>query len=118
MTYLKKYHLCGGIAHAFNGSLEQAQEYIKLGFKLGFGGVITYTGSTKLRKLVRELPLQSIVLETDAPDMSGAAHRGQRNSPEYLPEALDSLAEIRSQSKEEIAQQTTLNASEVFRDAI
>jgi TatD DNase family protein len=118
LKYLKKYRLCGGIAHAFNGSLELAREYIKLGFKLGFGGVITYTGSTKIRKLVRELPLQSIVLETDAPDMSGAAHRGQRNSPEFLPEALDSLAEIRNQSKEEIAQQTTLNAHEVFRGAI
>jgi TatD DNase family protein len=118
LTYLKKYRLCGGIAHAFNGSVEQAREYIKLGFKLGFGGVITYAGSTKIRKLVRDLPLQSIVLETDAPDMSGAAHKGERNSPEFLPEALDSLAEIRNQSKEEIAQQTTLNANEVFRDAI
>jgi TatD DNase family protein len=118
LKYLKKYHLCGGIAHAFNGSLEQAREYIKLGFKLGFGGVVTYAGSTKIRKLACELPLDAIVLETDAPDMAGAAHRGQRNSPEFLIDALAALAEIRGQSKDDIALQTTLNAREVFRGAL
>jgi len=118
LNYLKKYRLCGGIAHAFNGSLEQAREYIKLGFKLGFGGVLTYQGSVKIRKLAHELPLQSIVLETDAPDMAGAQHRGQSNSPEYLPEALAALAEIRNQNMDDIAMQTTQNARDVFRGAI
>ncbi len=118
LTLLKKYRLCGGIAHAFNGSNEQAQEYIKLGFKLGFGGVLTYEGSSKIRRLAKELPLSAIVLETDAPDMPGAAHRGQRNSPEYLIEALSTLAEIRGESVDEIASQTTLNAQQIFKGAI
>lgn len=93
----------GGIAHAFNGSHQQAQQYIDLGFKLGFGGMLTYERSTKLRNLAVMLPLDSIVLETDAPDMSPAAHRGERNSPEYLPEVLFALAGLRAMEVSELA---------------
>lgn len=115
---LKKYKLVGGIAHAYNGSLEQAREYIKLGFKLGFGAMLTYERATKIRRLASELPLASIVLETDAPDMAGYLHQGERNSPEYLYETLSVLAEIRGLDSHEMAAQTTLNANDVFRGAL
>ncbi len=104
----------GGIAHAFNGSLEQARAYLGLGFRLGFGGMLTFERSTRLRRLARELPPEAIVLETDAPDMTVASHRYQRNSPEYLPEVLAALAAVRDAEPAEIAAQTTANARAVL----
>jgi TatD DNase family protein len=105
----------GGIMHAFNGSLEQAREYIDLGFKLGFGGMITYERSRKLRRLVGELPLESMVMETDAPDMSGDICHGHRNSPQYLPHYLEVLVALRDESVEEVAQATSANTVAVLR---
>ncbi len=104
----------GGIAHAFNGSLEQAKRYLDLGFRLGFGGMLTFERSRRLRRLAQALPLDAIVLETDAPDMTVASHRYQRNSPEYLPEILAALAEVRDADAAEIAAQTTANAVAVL----
>mgnify|MGYP006322383467 CR=1 FL=1 len=92
-----------GIAHAFNGSRQQADEFIKLGFKLGFGGAMTFSGSTRIRGLATELPLESIVLETDAPDIPPAWLNGGRNAPGELPRIADILAELRGVSREEIA---------------
>jgi TatD DNase family protein len=111
---LKEIPVVGGTAHAFNGSLELAQRYIDLGFKLGFGGMVTYEKSTKLRELVKKLPLEAIVLETDAPDMAGTLHHGERNSPEYLPEIAQVIADIREISVDEVARVTTHNAKELF----
>lgn len=111
---LKRHKLVGGIAHAFNGSLPQAEQYLKLGFKFGFGGMLTYERSNKIRKLARELPLESIVLETDAPDMAPEQHHGERNSPEYLPQVAYSLAEVRGMAVEEVAAATTANACALF----
>ncbi len=112
---LKKFSLVGGIAHAFNGSLPQAEQYLSLGFKFGFGGMLTYERSRKIRQLARELPLESLVLETDAPDMTPVSHHGERNSPEYLPEILHSLAEVRGMDCRELAAITTANALNLFR---
>lgn len=114
LQLLKKIKVKGGFCHAFNGSMQQAQKYIELGFKLGFGGTLTYKNSTKVHKLAKELPLSSLVLETDAPDMVVESHRGERNSPEYIVDALNALANIRNESVEFIAEQTTLNANEVI----
>jgi len=114
LNYLKRFKLKGGIAHAFNGSLQQAQQYIDLGFKLGFGGTMTYEGSHKIHQLARELPIEAIVLETDAPDMVVASHRGERNSPEYLLESLQALAKLRDEDIETLSQQTTDNTCAVF----
>lgn len=111
---LRKKHLKGGIAHAFNGSLEQARHYINLGFKLGFGGMLTYERSSKLRRLAKELPLDSIVLETDSPDLTVSQHRGERNSPEYLPYCLQALSEVRAADPAEVAKRTTENALSVL----
>jgi TatD DNase family protein len=114
LATLKRVRVCGGTSHAFNGSLQQAAQYIDLGFKLGFGGMLTYPRSSKLRALARELPIESIVLETDAPDMTVARHHGERNSPEYLPDCLATLAEVRGEEPAAIARQTTANAREVL----
>lgn len=95
----------GGIVHAFSGSLQDALTYIDLGFKIGVGGGITYTRANKTRKTIAQLPLSSLVLETDAPDMPLMGKQGQRNSPEYLPEIFECLLALRNETK-----QTLLNA--------
>jgi TatD DNase family protein len=111
---LKRYRLNGGFCHAFNGSLEQAGRYIDMGFRLGFGGMLTFERSKHLRRLAADLPLESLVLETDAPDMTVASHQYQRNSPAYLPEVLTTLAELRGIPAEALAAQTTANAFAVL----
>lgn len=105
----------GGIMHAFNGSLQQAEKLMAKQFCFGFGGMLTYARSSKLRHLAKSLPLQSIVLETDAPDMTGAAHQHQRNSPEYLPEVLKTLAAIKKLPASLVAEQTTSNVKSLFK---
>ncbi len=104
----------GGIIHAFGGSMQQAENYLKRGFLIGFGGSVTYTRAKKIRRIAQALPLESIVLETDAPDLPPAGHHGQRNSPEYLAEILKILAELRVESLDEIACMTTQNASRLL----
>ncbi|GAB3409748.1 TatD family hydrolase [Massilia agilis] len=84
-----------GIAHAFNGSFQQAQHYIDLGFHLGFGGAMTFTRALQIRRLAASLPLDAIVLETDAPDIAPAWVHPERNSPEQLPAIGAALAELR-----------------------
>jgi TatD DNase family protein len=114
LATLKRIRVCGGICHAFNGSLQQASLYQTLGFKFGFGGMLTFDRSTKLRALAKALPAEFMVLETDAPDMTVMQHRGERNSPEYLPYSLAALAEVRDEDAEELARVTTANAYEVL----
>ncbi|MDH5395269.1 MAG: TatD family hydrolase [Gammaproteobacteria bacterium] len=111
---LNKIKVKGGFCHAFNGSLQQAEKYIALGFKLGFGGTLTYENATKIHALAKALPLQSIVLETDAPDMVVESHRGQRNSPAYIVDALNALAKIRNEDIHILATQTTRNVNDVI----
>jgi TatD DNase family protein len=103
LKHLRRIRVPGGIAHAFNGSRQQAEEFIKLGFKLGFGGAMTYSGSTRIRALAAELPLESIVLETDAPDIPPAWLNGGRNTPGELPRICGVLAALRGASIDEIA---------------
>ena len=114
LAALRRIRVVGGIAHAFSGSLQQAHRYIDLGFKLGFGGMLTFDRSRKLRALARELPAESLVLETDAPDLTVAAHRGERNSPEYLPDCLLALAAARDEEPAAVAARTTGNAREAL----
>lgn len=104
----------GGIVHAFAGSLEEAREYLKLGFKLGLGGAATWPQARRLRKVIAQLPLEAIVLETDAPDMAPAMHPQQRNSPEYLAEICALLAVLLNTSNSELAAASTRNALQVF----
>jgi TatD DNase family protein len=99
----------GGIVHAFSGSLHEALTYIDLGFKIGVGGGITYPRAKKTRKTIAQLPLNSLVLETDAPDMPLMGRQGQRNSPEYLPEIFESLLTFRKETKQELYQACSHN---------
>ncbi len=114
-------HRWSGIAHAFNGSLQQAQAFIDLGLKLGFGGALTYERAQNLRRLAAELPLEAIVLETDAPDMpphwlyrtaeQRAAGEAQgRNEPGELPQIALELARLRRLDPASLARQTGENA--------
>lgn len=115
LKHLRQIRVRGGIAHAFSGSRQQAEEFIKLGFKLGFGGAMTYPRASRIRELARTLPLASLVLETDAPDIPPEfiAH-GHPNKPEYLPRIAQTLAELRGISPEEIAHFTTENVSSIL----
>lgn len=114
LATLRRIRVRGGIAHAFNGSLQQAEQYQSLGFKLGFGGMVTFARSRRLHRLAQALPPSAIVLETDAPDLTVAAHQGERNSPEYLPDVLTALAALREEDPLELAEQTTANARAVL----
>lgn len=105
----------GGIVHAFSGSLPQAMMYIRLGFKLGFGGAATYDRAKKQHALLKELPLRAIVLETDAPDMPPSfVEKGQPNSPKYLPMIAQHIANIRGIDIEELAEAVLHNTVSVF----
>jgi TatD DNase family protein len=105
----------GGIVHAFTGSLQQASQYVGLGFGISFCGTITYDRARKVRAIAAKLPQQAIVVETDAPDIPLAGRRGKPNLPEYLPEVVNVLAEIRNEPPEETAQYTTANARRLLR---
>ena len=112
---LKRFRLQrGGIIHAFAGSREEAREYIKLGFKLGLGGAATWPQALRLRKVIADLTLDSIVLETDSPDMAPAMYPNQRNSPEHLPDICRALADVMNLRPEQLAEASTANACEVF----
>lgn len=111
---LKRIPVKAGIVHAFSGSEQQAQRYIDMGFKLGFGGTVTYEKSRRIRQLAIDLPMEAIVLETDAPDMVVSSHHGERNSPEYLVEILETLSGLRDVTKKQIAKQTTQNVIDVL----
>jgi len=112
---LRRYPVRGGIAHAFNGSRQQAEAFIALGFKLGFGGALTYSRATRLHELARTLPLSSLVLETDAPDIPPAfLERGQPNEPRYLPRIAAILAELRGLPLNELLAATRANTYAVL----
>ncbi|MCU1748511.1 TatD family hydrolase [Pseudomonas sp. 6D_7.1_Bac1] len=112
---LKRFRLKrAGIIHAFAGSQEEAREYIKLGFKLGLGGAATWPQALRMHKVIAGLPLTSVVLETDSPDMAPAMYPGQRNSPAHLPAICTALAQIMAFSPEQLAAASTANACELF----
>lgn len=104
----------GGIVHAFSGSLEEAREYIRLGFKLGLGGAATWPQAKRMHRVLAQLPIDSLVLETDSPDMAPAFLPGRRNTPANLPRICQSLAELRSESAETLAEACLNNSCELF----
>jgi len=110
LKHLRRLKVVGGIAHAFNGSFQQAQAFIDLGFRLGFGGAMTYTRALQIRRLASELPLSAIVLETDAPDLSPAWRHPDSNSPEEVARIGEVLAQLRGITTDAAAQATSSNA--------
>ena len=112
INILKKYKV-KGIIHCFSGSLETAKIYISMGFLLGIGGVVTFKNS-KLKDVVKEVPSESIVLETDSPYLAPVPFRGKINSSKYLEFIANFIAEIKNISVEELAEITSRNASSLF----
>lgn len=104
----------GGVVHAFSGSIQEAQRYIDFGFKLGVGGTITYPRAVKTRETIRQVPLSSLLLETDAPDMPLMGKQGKRNSPENLPLVLQALQELRAEPREHVAMACEDNFADLF----
>lgn len=125
LKHLRREGVAGGIAHAFNGSRQQADEFVRLGFCLGFGGTITYDRALQVRRLAAELPLAALVVETDAPDIpphwiyrtaqERAAGQPQgRNEPAQLPRIGEVLARLRDMPVEELARATARNAAQAL----
>jgi TatD DNase family protein len=122
LKWLRRIAVPGGIAHAFNGSTQQAQEFLKLGFKLGFGGAATYSGSKRIRTLAATLPDEALVLETDSPDMPpqwlddglGHANSRSRNTPDQLPKIAAHIALLRAISVDQLARQCTANTCQAL----
>ena len=114
LKQLRRIRVSGGIAHAFNGSRQQAEEFIKLGFKLGFGGAMTYPRARRIRALAAELPLEAIVLETDAPDIPPAWLAGSRNEPAEIGKILEVFAGLRKLSPAETAVSVEKNVKSLF----
>jgi len=110
----------GGIVHAYSGGIEEARHYARLGFKLGIGGTVTYDQARRLRTVVEQMPLDTLVLETDAPDMIPAPHRqpGERhtrNSPEFLPSVAEGIAAVKQLPLEEVLASTRAASVGVLR---
>src|SRR5690606_28966559 len=103
-----------GVVHSFSGSPEQARQLWDLGFMLGIGGPVTYERAQRLRRLVADVPLEFLLLETDAPDQPDAGNRGQRNEPARLRTVLDTIAALRDEDPAAIAAATTANAERLF----
>jgi TatD DNase family protein len=114
LKQLRRFGIRKGIAHAFNGSPQQAAAYIDLGFKLGFGGTLTFARALNIRRLAQSLPLDAIVLETDAPDISPAWVYKGRNEPAYLARIATELAALRGISEDELADATCANARSIL----
>jgi TatD DNase family protein len=103
-----------GVIHSYSGSMEQARQLWDLGFMLGLGGPVTYDRANRLRKLASEMPLEHLLLETDAPDQPDAGIRGERNEPARLREVLRAIAELRGEEEAHVAMVTTANARQLF----
>jgi len=103
-----------GVVHAFSGSIEQANAWAEIGFKLGVGGVITYSRANKTRAAIRQASLTSLVLETDSPDMPLKGFQGQRNEPARVRLVFEALCELRCESPAEVAAQLLKNTQSIF----
>lgn len=104
-----------GVIHCYSYSLEMAREYVKMGYYIGVGGVVTFKNSKKLKEIVEEIPLESIVLETDCPYLAPTPFRGKRNSSLYLPYVVEAIAELKGISAEQVIEQTEKNARDLYQ---
>lgn len=104
-----------GVIHCFSYSAEIAREYVKMGFYIGVGGVVTFSNAKKLKEAVQEIGLNSILLETDCPYLAPVPHRGKRNLSIYLPYVSDAIGALLGVSGQEVVRQTEQNAKKMFR---
>jgi TatD DNase family protein len=112
---LRRFKGLRGVVHSFSGSEEQARQLFDLGFHLGIGGPVTYDRANRIRRVVAAMPLEWLLLETDAPDQPCAHHRGERNEPAFMTDVLDTISSLRDESAEDIAAATTANAVRLFK---
>ena len=104
-----------GVVHSFAGSEEQARQLFAMGFCLGLGGPVTYERAKRIRRVALSMPLEFLLIETDAPDQPGSARRGQRNEPAFLVDVLDCIARLRDEDPALVARATSENARRLFR---
>ena len=104
-----------GVIHCFSYSKEMAEEYVKMGFHIGVGGVVTFKNGRKLKEVVEAIPLERILLETDCPYLAPEPHRGKRNSSLYIPYIAEEIANLKGITYEEVVAQTEQNARALFR---
>ena len=104
-----------GVIHCFSYSKEMAREYVKMGFYIGIGGVVTFKNGKKIKAVVSEIPLDRILLETDCPYLAPEPYRGKRNSSLYLPEIAQTIADIKGITYEEVVDKTRENAKTLFQ---
>lgn len=104
-----------GVIHCFSGSVEMAQEYVKMGFYIGVGGVVTFKNGRKLKEVVEAIPLTSILLETDCPYLAPVPFRGKRNCSEYISYVAEEIANLKGVSYEEVVRVTEENGKKLFR---
>ena len=112
---IKKRPGLNGMIHSYSGSYEQAIKLINLNFYLSFGGPITYEKSTRLRKIVKSLPLNNLLVETDAPDQPTSNASSARNEPSFITEVIENIADLHSTTEQEVARITTENAKKLFQ---
>lgn len=110
----KKASELGGVIHCYSYSAEMALEYVKMGFHIGVGGVVTFKNGKKLKETVEAIPIERILLETDSPYMAPEPNRGKRNSSLYLPYIAQQIAEIKQMSYDEVVEITCQNAKKLF----
>ena len=103
-----------GVIHCFSYSKEMAEEYVKLGFYIGVGGVVTFKNGKKLKEVVEAIPIERILLETDSPYLAPEPHRGKRNSSLYLPHIAQMIADLKGLTYDEVVAQTERNSRELF----
>lgn len=103
LKILEEFEEVRGIIHCFSGSVEIARKCVKIGYMLGIGGVVTFKNARRLVEVVKEIPMEHLLLETDCPYMAPVPHRGERNNSMYISEVIKKIAEIKSISEEEVA---------------
>ncbi|CAG7839182.1 D-aminoacyl-tRNA deacylase [Clostridium haemolyticum] len=115
LDIMKEFPDVKGVVHCFSGSVEFARECLKLGYYIGFTGVITFKNAKKTIEVAREVPMDKILVETDAPYMAPTPNRGKRNRSDYIEFIIDKIAEIKGKSKEEVAKKTIENANNLLK---
>jgi len=114
LALLKGFAPLAGVMHCYSGDLTQAKEYIAMGLKLGFNGIVTFPNAINLQQVVQKVSLEHILLETDCPYLAPQPVRGQTNKPEYIPFIAAKIAELQNIPVDKVAQQTTQNAKQTF----
>lgn len=103
-----------GVIHCFSYTVEMARQYIDMGYNIGIGGVLTFSNAKKLKKVVCDIPLEKIVIETDCPYLAPAPHRGERSDSTFLPYVIKAIAELKNVDEEEVIEVTAKNAIEMY----